>query len=866
MSVVDATFAAFHARRAEAQRTEDCADSSSDLSDEDFDESRYVELDAAFADFGLAEATSGAKTKAERRTLRQLGDKVRREVAFKRERAKVDQRGKKFFWPRKPSPAFPLVGADGNPVATAPWPIEFKGNWLWKHIDADTRYMDPAFSGCAMAPEPDGSIAIHPVEWHRVERCRNQVIIDTAEAPSFSLFGSYTRSVGIIAATLLGAGSVVGASAIVSAILADLGLVGSAAATAYAANTAALYALIVGSSAVVTQWAYDYSTNYRKNCASFAMTMLKGYIGCYSEVDIWRSIALPVECKPNKTMLQKGLVEPCDSEERILGVYKSKRGVGIPNPGEKGAASMLVLRYQRGPRSQEIISTLVGNHGRPYATDDSEQVEYGQNYREWAEERNVKWNPAWSDARGQTNWDALEHASKEAGVRIPGTPTAPDHVHGFEGLALLLGNRGVPFEMYSLMHRMKDRYSLQSSIFRAGLNPAKLTGAFNSWLQRRMGHAMVGFAFRHKIDHETEEYEDADGTKRTRTTRIRFVPCERYGVVVGGNPEGPEPIVFNTEDEEKLRAALRGDFPHWVNDQDEKEYQQYIDQLVEQARPTHADGWRLKDIVSRIVERGQRGKNEGAFRNRLGVRLNDQLHAEFMPLETIIPLAQTFYHPDYPDTHALRERVHGVISACARTPEIPVDVKAAMTSEWYVQHAAEYPTVANAQAQIEKQRALEEAAAAEVQRAAVHHRLSRDQLFDITEYLKLTWKEHKRFNEQTRKTPLWWYDSSKGKKTTTAPVSALMVNFLTRDFLPAHLFAPPAPVPKPSAPRDPRNPVLELARTRGNKAIWNKYDEDLQAHRAYLEDVAALRKMTAARIRDLEREFLQAQWEFAEAL
>ena len=96
--------------------------------------------------------------------------------------------------------------------------------------------------------------------------------------------------------------------------------------------------------------------------------------------------------------------------------------------------------------------------------------------------------------------------------------------------------------------------------------------------------------------------------------------------------------------------------------------------------------------------------------------------------------------------------------------------------------------------------------------------------------------------------------------------SALMVNFLTRDFLPAHLFAPPAPVPKPSEPRDPRNPGLPLARTRGNEEIWARYDADLQAHRAYLEDVAALQKMTAARIRDLEKEFLQAQWEFAEAL
>ena len=69
---------------------------------------------------------------------------------------------------------------------------------------------------------------------------------------------------------------------------------------------------------------------------------------------------------------------------------------------------------------------------------------------------------------------------------------------------------------------------------------------------------MVGFAFCHKIEHET----DSEG----RTTRIRFTPCERCGVVVGGNPEGPAPVIFKTEDEEKLRAAHHGDFPHWLND------------------------------------------------------------------------------------------------------------------------------------------------------------------------------------------------------------------------------------------------------------------------------------------------------------
>ena len=58
MSVVDTTFAAFCARRAEAQPTEGYADSS-DSSDDDFDESQYVELEASFADFRLGEETSG---------------------------------------------------------------------------------------------------------------------------------------------------------------------------------------------------------------------------------------------------------------------------------------------------------------------------------------------------------------------------------------------------------------------------------------------------------------------------------------------------------------------------------------------------------------------------------------------------------------------------------------------------------------------------------------------------------------------------------------------------------------------------------------------------------------------------------------
>ena len=114
---------------------------------------------------------------------------------------------------------------------------------------------------------------IHPSEWHRLERCRNMVIIDTAEEPSFALFGTYTASVAIMTATLLTSVTVVGVAAIVSTFLADLGLVGTAFAAQATANTTALYAFIVGSSAAAAKWASDYSTGYRKNCASFAMTL-----------------------------------------------------------------------------------------------------------------------------------------------------------------------------------------------------------------------------------------------------------------------------------------------------------------------------------------------------------------------------------------------------------------------------------------------------------------------------------------------------------------------------------------------------------------------------------------------------------------
>ena len=405
MSVVDATFAAFHARRAEAQPTEDCADSS-DLSDEDFDESQYVELDAAFADFRLGEETSGlaakGRTKQGRKEQRDDSKLKKRNAQFKLAKERVNAKEQRWRWNRLwyTSPAFPLLDQAGNPVATAPWPIEFKGNWLWKHRALDTRYAMQEFAGCKMNPESkEGDI--DPSEWHRIERCRNMVIIDTPEAPSFALFGGYTASVGIMTATLLASVTVAGLAGIVATILADLGLVGTAFAAQAAGNTAALYTALVGSSAAMAKWSYDYATGYRKNCASFAMTLLKGYIGCYSYMDVWKSIAMPVECRPKKTMLQKGIVKPCEGVEREYGVYRTNRGVGAPVAGERGVQNLVVFRYERDLRSEEIIKTLVGKNGEPYATDDPEQVEYGQNYREWAEERKVKWKEGFASRDAQ---------------------------------------------------------------------------------------------------------------------------------------------------------------------------------------------------------------------------------------------------------------------------------------------------------------------------------------------------------------------------------------------------------------------------------------------------------------------------------
>ena len=43
------------------------------------------------------------------------------------------------------SPAFPFSDKDGNPVPTAPYPIRFKGNWLWEHKMSDMRYTQQEF-------------------------------------------------------------------------------------------------------------------------------------------------------------------------------------------------------------------------------------------------------------------------------------------------------------------------------------------------------------------------------------------------------------------------------------------------------------------------------------------------------------------------------------------------------------------------------------------------------------------------------------------------------------------------------------------------------------------------------------------------
>ena len=157
----------------------------------------------------------------------------------------------------------------------------------------------------------------------------------------------------------------------------------------------------------------------------------------------------------------------------------------------------------------------------------------------------------------------------------------------------------------------------------------------------------------------------------------------------------------------------------------------------------------------------------------------------------------------------------------------------------------------------------QDAPAAEVQRAAVHHNLSRDQLFDITNYLKLTWAEYKKLIEDTRKEPLWWYDSARKRIKKTRPAGTLKTNFLTESLFPADLFTMPEYVPKPDEPKDPRNSDVQLPRTRANDEIWAKYDAELQAHLMYLEDIEAIKRMTAARIRDIQQEFFKEQWAVA---
>ena len=144
MSVVDTTFAAFYARRAEAQSTEDCADSS-DLSDDDFDESQYVELGEAFADFRLGEETSGAtdgktaqpnlRTKKGRRDYRTVLKEARKNTIFKMAMERANAEAKRLYWNKLwyTRPALPSSDKDGNIVPTAPYPIRFQGNWLWEN-------------------------------------------------------------------------------------------------------------------------------------------------------------------------------------------------------------------------------------------------------------------------------------------------------------------------------------------------------------------------------------------------------------------------------------------------------------------------------------------------------------------------------------------------------------------------------------------------------------------------------------------------------------------------------------------------------------------------------------------------------------
>ena len=231
----------------------------------------------------------------------------------------------------------------------------------------------------------------------------------------------------------------------------------------------------------------------------------------------------------------------------------------------------------------------------------------------------------------------------------PGQGGAPDHLMGFEGLLKLIQNKYIPFEVFMMQCKAKDQFPnarQEDGVF------AQTTSTFTN-MARQSGHAMIGLMFKHKI--VRTEYDDD-------TVGMKYAICkERWGVILGGNPEGgtPQAVVEQTD------HALSNLIAKQIRGRDGNRLPEVLES-------------QLENFYLAQVQKYQEDFKESRGHQRIGVKLNDHVDAYKDPKQVIQIKAQTFYHPDWPATYDLRSNILKQLEEIVAAPEIPIDLRLAL--------------------------------------------------------------------------------------------------------------------------------------------------------------------------------------------
>ena len=844
MSVTDATVDAFRAQlRLRDVRDVRDADAPAATVLRHFDDSACYEDEAAVGaglDSGVDAVATGPP--AQGRSLSRW-----RTTPFSRPRTPPPQKA-------RPDPS--AIYAPQTAKLGKGWPLEERRNWLWEFLEQDKRYQTP--TNIKMVAETrlrSGVGSIDPSEWHPLEfECRDSALVDTDEKPGFGLFGSRATFMllGVLTVVFSSAAAATGAfvwalcSALAAALYALFGI--SISVTLSSFTTGAVFLLVCGSAAAVAAYAYDHSERRIGNCNNYTMLYTKDYIPCWMKLDVTQTFAMPVSCKPSRWAQEKGIVGEG-------GGFSKKKVISKYDRQNDKWNEVIIWEHLRDDRANDIINVLAGE--KPPECEDVR--EYGQNFPEWAAQKGWSTERFFSQATGSANDDRL-------GAPIPGMHVAPAHLHGFTGLRMLLRNEYIPFELVTLKIGQTYAYDFNQSLERlrreSGSRFETGKGLFKvlwSYMFRNLGHQMLGLIFRHRLNHQTED--DDSKPHGFRTTSISFETCERWGVVIGADPDGPPPLVFDAQHEAALRAELQKQVPQDIDETEKQRIAEYINELVALAKPDHPKGWRLRDHFHRAQHNAQ-------VRNRMVVHINDQIQNEHHPNERVTPTAVAFYHPDWKETHQLREQVLAQIERCCDAPEIGLDPRVAKVDEWWAENTAAGEKMA-AFLQESQQRELEQQAAlgavlGTLGKTLDEYKINDEQLHDISSKIKLNWYDYWNVVESYAEQPLWWpNDQAKNKAATAikkAAGSAQLAKTLAELF---QIALPDAPKWTPEDDDEDDEPMapdkVDLAaardeRYRGrlakSKAIYEAHQRSHAKWEAYLAQNKAHAKIVKATLRD----------------